>query len=228
MTKPIVILGDTHFPWVNKKALNKAYKLIEELQPSHVIQIGDLYDNYNFSKYRRYVTLMSAQEEITKGRKMAKKMWNTIQEIVPDAKCYQLLGNHDARIEQRVLDKFPEILFLLNLKGLWKFKGVKTMESTKDELFLHDICIIHGHRSSLGDHANFNMMNTACGHSHIGGTVFLRNKKEIFWELNAGWLGDEMAPVFNYPPQKKIRKGTLGLGVIEKVSGKWVPKFVQF
>lgn len=49
----ILILGDTHFPWVSKRALEKVYEFAKEFKPSHIVQMGDLYDFLSHSKFPR-------------------------------------------------------------------------------------------------------------------------------------------------------------------------------
>jgi predicted MPP superfamily phosphohydrolase len=224
-TARIVILGDIHFPWADEKALETVYRDVKLLQPTHVVQIGDLYDEYNFSKYPRNPNLITPDDELARARKMAVAMWAKIQQLAPRAKCVQLLGNHCARISKRIAEALPELSTLAKepLQALFTFDGVETVHDATEEYFIGDVCFMHGHRSKFGDHAKYNQMSTVVGHSHQGGVLFFRNRREVYFELNAGWLGAEKAPVFKYGNQKIIRTWTLGYGVIDARG----PRFVS-
>lgn len=49
----ILVIGDTHFPFHDLNALRKIEDAVEDIRAGTVIQLGDLYDFYAFSKYPR-------------------------------------------------------------------------------------------------------------------------------------------------------------------------------
>lgn len=225
--KKIMIVGDAHFPYVNKKVLRKIIEDIALLQPDVVVQIGDLYDNYMYSRYSKDPDYSSPEQESAKGRAMAEAMWSTVRAKAPGAKCYQILGNHDSRLRKRVADKLPEIGHFLDkpFSDLYKFEGVKTLPSEADELIIDGVLFIHGYLSKIGDHCKRNLMPTVVGHSHVGGTIFHKMRKGVIWELNAGFCADEAALPLQYGPQR-TNKWTTGYGLIIKKNGQWCPSFV--
>jgi hypothetical protein len=224
--KTVFVIGDAHFPWVNKKTLNQVYTAIEREAPhlAAVVQIGDLLDLYNFGRWARSFDIMSPSDEILEGREGAENFWKEIGKIVSrKTSLYQIKGNHDIRIERQVAAKFPEIAGILGLDHLWKFKGVHTVDDARTELKLFGVNYIHGYRSKLGDLMRFMLEPVVCGHSHQGGVAFMKLNKKIIWELNAGFIADlGSVPVGGYTPQKTSHK-TQGYGLVDPYGPRFCP-----
>lgn len=194
-----------------------------------VIQVGDVDDLYNFSKYTKNPNLMSPEAEVSAAREHVERLWARVKKRAPKAKRYQLRGNHDGRVEKRIAENLPEIGVFASrgIRDFYTFDGVTTIHDPTEELILpvagQDVCFMHGHRSKLGDHARYNQLATVTGHSHHGGVVYLRHRDRVFWELNAGWLGDERAPVFRYGNQKLLKTWTKGFGLIDHLGPRFCP-----
>jgi len=223
MKNRILIFGDLHAPFHNKRALKKALELVHTLKPTHVIQIGDLYDQYAFSRFtKKNVDL--PQKELSRGIKAAKDMWDAVQKAHKGVKCFQILGNHDVRLAKRIAEKVPEAqeLFQGFMNELYTFKGVKTIYDDREELRIGDIVFTHGYRSKLGDHSRFFGKRTVVGHSHTGGVVYEQRDGTTIWELNAGFLADEDSEPLRYRPNTTSR-WTLGVGFIDEHGPRFIP-----
>jgi len=217
-----VVLGDTHFPFANNKSVSKAVKLIEELKPRLVLQIGDLYDLYSFSRYPKHPDFMSAREEMRLGRAHASSMWDRIIKASPRSRLVQMRGNHDARAAKRAIEDLPASFHIVEeaIAQAMTFYGVELCD---EQEFIYDrICFMHGFRKH-GEHAEYNNMSTVCGHSHRAGVTYHANRDGSFYELNVGWLGDITAECFTYRSQKALHKTTVGVGVIDNNG----PRFVS-
>lgn len=220
---PTLVLGDLHFPEANQKCLDWVYGLIQQHKPAHVVQIGDLYDFQNFSKYAKTLNYLTPAEELAKASECAGTMWRTITRLVPKADCHQLLGNHDNRAAKRLLEKAPELEGFFRMDSLFRFKGVTTHLDEREEVIIGDICFMHGFRKH-GEHARYNQMSTVCGHTHRGGVVYYQNMRGTYWELNVGFLGDVESPVFRYRNQRKLHGWTNGCGFIDDLG----PRFMEY
>ncbi len=223
----ILVVGDLHLPFQNKAAVRKVLQAIKREKPSHVVQIGDLYDFYNFSRFSKK-NLLTSRKELKAARKAAVDFWQQVGRFAPRAKRYQILGNHDVRATKRVADKVPELVEFVEdaFKPLFTFKGVETIYDTREELKIHGIIFIHGYRSGLGDHMRYNGTSTVCGHSHVGGVVFRQYRGRVIWELNAGYLANEKSEPLKYRPQA-TSNWTLGYGLITIESGRPAkPQFI--
>ena len=222
-----IILGDLHYPFHHEKALKWALKFIENNSSiRNVIQIGDLYDQYFASKHRKDRQLLTPADEINIGRGMARKMWADIHKMVPRAKKYQVIGNHDERIPKRVGELLPEISFLTDKalkKEYYTFPHVKTMESERDELRIVNTLYIHGYMLGFDKHVRKLVTSVVCGHSHRGSVAHVQLGGSPKFELNVGHLADQDALPFNYT-KTKMKDWTLGLGVIDEYG----PRFISY
>lgn len=223
----ILVIGDLHFPFANIEKLKKIYTAISKEKPDMVCQVGDIFDQYNFSKYAKKPGFMKPEKETELMREQALKFWSAVQAAAPNAKCYQLVGNHDVRLAKRIADKIPEASHIISdyMKQMMNFPGVISMSSDRDELKIDGILFIHGYLSKLGDHAKKNLMNVVVGHSHRAGLEFFKSRGKIIWELNVGHVANEKALPLQYG-QQKTKNWTVGYGLLKKVNGLWQPQFI--
>ena len=198
-----VVIGDMHLIWPDADVVNRIMDDIARKPPKFVIQMGDLYDFYNFSKYKKSRNLVMPKTELVTGKAMADKFWNNVKDAAPKAKKYQLIGNHDERVIKMIYEKFPEIESLFDPNSLFKFDSVHTMESESDELIINDTMFIHGYLSKPGDHAKKNGMNVVCAHSHRPGLEVMHYNGRTIYEVNAGYVSNPLAPCFKYGQQKR-------------------------
>ena len=224
MAKTILAIGDTHMPWLSSKAFGRLAKILESEGNKFdaIVQVGDLYDMFSQGRWAHSYDLITPKAEIELGRKQAEEFWRVLQKRCPNAKCFQLIGNHDERPMKRLIEKAPEIASLVDFSHLWKFDGVQTMRTERDELVLDDIIFMHGFRSKLGDHARYNQKSTVCGHSHKGGVVYFPVKDRIIFELNAGYMGDADEVPLQYTKQK-LTQWTHGFAIIDQYGPRFCP-----
>jgi predicted phosphodiesterase len=222
----IAVVGDTHHPWASWSCLNQAAKIIKKESPDIIVQMGDAYDFYSWTRWAKDLNLMTPEEEIQKGRRDFERMWSMLLGSVPHcSEAYQLLGNHDDRVLKQVADKYGEVTAWfdhLDFRKHWRFEGVTLQESSKEELVLHDIVFQHGHAKE-GSHFRHNLMNTVVGHLHRGYTIFDRIRGGVIWELNAGSMIDKTSKVFDYVPGRKFSRYTNGLGFIDEMGPRFIP-----
>ena len=221
--KKILCIGDAHFPWVHKGALEAIYQYIR-VNPdiTDVVQLGDLYDMYSWAKFPRSHMLYTPKAEIELGRAMAEEMWATIGNMLPNARRYQIMGNHDVRPLKKVMELVPEVEIFVEFSKWFEFPGVKTVTDHREWLEIGNVSFTHGHLSTPGAHARSFDRNVVCGHSHKGSVQYLncRDGKMLF-ELNCGYIGDPMSRPMSYTAKNQV-PWTLGFGVIDQ----WGPRFI--
>jgi hypothetical protein len=217
-------ISDTHFPFINRRVLEAYYRYIEKEQPEYAILNGDAWDMYSHGKFPRSHNAFTPREEQALSRKMNEEHWVEVKKASPNVKCYQLIGNHDARPMKRILDAYPEAEDWVSekLKQLFTYDGVTTIYDPREELILGSVAIFHGYRSKLGDHRDYTLMNTVNGHTHSGGVVWRKLRNEMIFELNSGLAGDAEAKGLTYTPQK-ITHWTTGFGAISEYGPMFVP-----
>lgn len=223
MGKTILAIGDTHFPFANKQSLNRIYEITKQVKPQIIVQIGDLYDMFSFGRFPRSLSVIAPKDEVSRGREEAEVMWRWLSRLSPKAKLFQLMGNHDERPLKKILTTFPEAESLLRVKELFEFHDVETLKAERDELIIDKILFMHGFRSKLGDHARHNHMSTVCGHSHQGGSVFMRLGDKTIFELNCGYIADPHCEALSYTRQRRISNWTQGVGLIDANGPRFIP-----
>lgn len=223
--KKTLFIPDTHFPFGHKKTLQFIYDFAKEHQPEIIVQVGDLYDMYSHTKFPRSHNVFMPKEEQQLARAQAEEMWRLLKDICADAKCYQLLGNHDVRPLKRVLEAYPEAEdWIKRMVGeMMSFENVETVLDPRDELMLPgDVMVIHGYKSKLGEHRDHALYSAVCGHQHVGGVVYRQLRGRTLWELNCGLAGDPEAKGLSYTPQK-LTRWTLGFGWLDKYGPRFIP-----
>ena len=222
--KLTLVIPDVHFPFHSQRVLDEIYAWAHKEKPEIVIQIGDLYDMYCHSKFPRSQNVYNPKQEEDLGREGAEKMWLEIKKAVPNARCIQLRGNHEARAVKRTLESAQSLEHIVekHVAGLMTFPGVESIHDSRQEVIIDGIEFIHGHYSGIGKHRDYALMNAVCGHVHVGGTSFKRFKGQTFWELNAGLAGDPESKALSYTSQR-MTHWTPGFGVIWP----WGPQFIS-
>lgn len=224
--KKAIWLGDSHFPFSNSAALRKIVEFVRKFQPEIIGQIGDLYDQYSFSKYTTVRNQFTPQQEMRRGFKMATEMWASLRAAAPRADRFQILGNHDLRIRKRLLERLPDLDLeirqkkLVDLDLLFAFDGVKVDMNYPNEIPFEGYLAIHGFRNK-GEHVKYYHQNVVLGHLHVGGVDTIRAGNKTLWELNCGFLGNPKALVFKYG-ETGLRRWTPGFGLVDDLG----PRFV--
>jgi predicted phosphodiesterase len=224
LTRKVLVIPDTHFPFEDKNALEKLFTVAKDFKPDLVIQIGDLYDMFAYSKYANGISVMTPKDESDRARVCAERMWSRVRKACPNARCVQLVGNHDERPLNKILEKCPENEHVAKswLLDQMSFDGVETILDPKEEFIYDGVCYMHGFRK-FGEHATFNQMNTVTGHLHRGAVQWNQNVDGSYFELNVGMIADKNSPALHYKSQNRISKMTVGFGMIDRLG----PRFVS-
>lgn len=220
----IAAIPDTHFPFCSLPKLAEARRLVKSFKPDIIIQLGDLYDLFSFSKYPRDPSSIpfTPEVECQHGRAQAADMWAKLRFDNKRARLIQISdANHDKRVIKRLEEKAPDLAFIGRdwLRTMLTFDGVELLGS---QFIVDNIMVEHGNRRA-GDHARFNQMNTLTGHTHKARIEYFANRNGPYWEFNCGYLGDSKAPVFGYKNHNRIDDTHTGIGLIEDGQ----PRFVM-
>ncbi len=153
---------------------------------------------------------------------MAEVLWASLQKAAPQAKCYQLNGNHDGeRLRKLVLQAKPELYSIVEefQQARMTFKSVQTVRDYQDHLTLRinnrPTVFTHGFLSTTTKHLHFYKCDVVLGHLHRAEIQYVREYGGVTnWAMNVGYLGDEKAPVFDYTMSVK-KSWTPAIGVID-------------
>lgn len=220
-----LVIGDFHAPFVDQKALRFVINAIKKEQPSNVVQMGDLYDMFSFSRFPKNPDFISPRKEMERAHEQAEDLWASVQKAAPRASCYQILGNHSIRPKSLALEKCPELYPFVakSWADLFKFKGVSTTMDIRDELILDDVVYEHGFYGRPGQHLKENLKCTVIGHTHRPWVHFEKLRNKLLWELNVGYIADPTSEALAYT-RKKWVKWVQGYGLIKD----GIPIFVPF
>jgi len=99
--KTTVIIPDIQYPYHDSLALTKILKVIEDIQPDHVLQIGDAIDFPQVSRWTKgtageYAPTLQKHIDGFKG------LLTQFREAAPKASITWLEGNHDLRLKEFV------------------------------------------------------------------------------------------------------------------------------
>lgn len=230
MGETVLIIPDIHFPWGHPGSLSAIAALCKAYKPTHVVQLGDLMDQYFASRYDKDSNLKQPGSEWAEAGEQAAELWRTVRAAAPGAKCFQLIGNHDVRASKRLREKLSEVDAGLGLSeyiaSQYRFEGVTTLADDKSHLKLQingkPVVFFHGVFSKLIDHLNHFQCSVVVGHSHRAEVQFENRNGKTLFALNAGYLGAPEAPVFRYT-STTIKKWTLGFGLIDAHGPRFIP-----
>jgi len=205
----ILLLGDIHFPAANWPALKKIARFNETYQADLVIQMGDLIDAKAWSSYAKHPEDDSPQLEFDKALKDCQKLAKLFPKMVV------LVGNHEARVEARVLEaRIPKQLVkgiheVVDIPG-WKFH-------LSDDPFVADnIGFIHGDQGAgtIMQKANKLGMSLCCGHTHKASLTYATTFNKQIFAMEVGCLVEVKNAAFKYA-SKSLSQSWVGFAVIE-------------
>lgn len=189
----VVAIPDTHFPFVEPKKLYRAYDIIEEEQPTHIIQLGDAWDMYSQRRFAGSNDVMTPKEELEEGGLCYFNFWKNIHKRAPGAKKFQLSGNHHDRIIKSAMNKSPELLPWLDVATKFntvKQFGVDVIMDSRHELEINGVLYVHGWYHNSFAHARYFNKPVVHGHLHSAGIHMENMKDGRLWSMNCGYLAD--------------------------------------
>lgn len=122
MSKRIVVISDTQMPYEDRKALSAVFHFISDYQPDEVVQIGDLVDYPQPSRWSKG-TREEFEGSIFRDSEYAEKNFLAPLRAIYDGPIGVIEGNHDLR-PRTYLEKYAPALAgtgAFNLDQLLKF-----------------------------------------------------------------------------------------------------------
>jgi hypothetical protein len=170
-----LVVPDLHVPFVSGTFLKLVTKLIKLLEPSYLVQLGDLVDCYYLSNFPKLERSASIKEELEE----AKKILNGWERIMPEGSSVFLLeGNHEKRLKKYIASRCDDLKEII--PSLFDFYDLKQrnlgrlnwhwFENNKwDSCKIGDVIFHHG--SFFNVHcAGTNLARYSCkfvqGHTH--------------------------------------------------------------
>ena len=221
LTGKILLFSDVHIPYQHPRFFEFMQKVIKKKGPfSRVICLGDLPDQYNFSKFVKHPEAESAMEELKRARKEIKKLARIIPELD------YIVGNHESRIYKRAAENSFFAPLIKALPEIYEFpEGWKIIKP----IVQRDLMVVHGDEVAVKGSdipRQFNRVlqkNVIHGHFHAeAGVRYFNNNDKTNWVLSLGCTVNRNAYAFDYGNKFGSRFGVLGCGVL--IDG--VPHFI--
>jgi metallophosphoesterase superfamily enzyme len=180
--RTVVVISDTQIPYHDKRALKGVLRFIAEYQPDEVVQIGDLMDYPQPSRWNKG-SASEFEGSVFSDSEIAKKQFLSPLRDAFDGPVKVLEGNHDLR-PRHYLSKYAPALAesgAFNLDVLLDFEGFGVEMLPDFYEIAPDWIITHGHvggiglrqvagSTALGGAKKF-MKNLIMGHTHRLGMV---------------------------------------------------------
>lgn len=205
----ILVIGDTHFPFMHPDYLAFCLDVKEQFACDTVIHIGDLVDNHAMSFHDTDPDGYSARKEYKEARKLIKQWVDAFPNL------YGLLGNHDLIPHRKAFASGLSNTFMKSFEEAWELP--ETWQWFM-ELEINGVIYTHGTGNSgktpaLSRAENY-MMPVVSGHIHTaGGAYWKHGRRDRIWGLNVGCGVDGSAYAMAYG-RYNTRGDALGCGVV--------------
>ncbi len=212
----VVILGDCHFPFIDRRAWDLALAVIEAAKPTHVCQVGDFADmdavNMHGKEFGRKLDLDKELKSASAGMRELQATCDLV-----GAELDWLEGNHETRLKrymaknasaaESMLKTLPEAI---GFKGTWHEYGSMVWYGQLG--VVHDV----GHAGKYAMHQSLDTAGhcIAIGHTHRAGDTYdgdAKGDRRVC--MNVGWLGN--AAAMTYLPASKKRAWQPGAGIAD-------------
>jgi predicted phosphodiesterase len=200
------VIGDLHAPFARDGWLDFCKKIYKDYKCDYVVQIGDLLDQYAFTRYVRDPDAYGAKHEIELAREMVNQMYKAFP------KGFVVLGNHDTRLAKRAAETgIPKWL----LASYAELIGLPKNWNLGEEIEIDEVKYFHGEGLSANTELAVRKVGQSVvyGHTHKGSIAFKAMKKDLLFAMNVGCLIDQHAYAFEYA-KHALEKSFIGVGVV--------------
>ena len=177
MIEHYIVLPDLHFPFLDPKYLKIVEKLIKDIRPAGIVQLGDFVDWFQISSFDKDPSrLNTAYEDLELYRELLDR-WEKL--LPPGSVFHQIEGNHEDRLRRYIWQRAPQIAKMIrsitemlqfperNRRGRVKFKwhDLSNWQSCK----IGDVYLFHGFY--YNQHVAMTLLNkyhanVVAGHTH--------------------------------------------------------------
>lgn len=204
----VLIIGDTHFPFVKKGYLDFCLDIKRRVKCEQVVHIGDLCDNHAISYHEHDPNGRSPIDEMTEADKHLKEWFKAFPSL------FLCKANHDLVDRKARTEGLPDRLFK-PFRDIWKLpRGWKNEFAFEIDNGRYQ----HGTGYS-GDNAHLkaaynNRQSSVIGHTHANaGVGYIANEKDCIFGMNVGCGIDKDTYAMNYGRDFK-KKPIISCGVV--------------
>ena len=201
--KTLAVIGDTHNPYQDDKAMDTMEQVLIDIQPDYLVYNGDLNDFYQSSAFAKEPSRIG---DFEKDLKSTKDMFKRHAEILPGISRILLEGTHEDRWTKYLQKTSYPVASLqsASVAELYELDNNNIQHVPFEQgLLINDVfLILHGDmaraHSSYTAKAMFEKHGGCgmCNHTHRGGSYYKKDRFGIYgwWEnfclcsLNPDWI----------------------------------------
>lgn len=219
--RKILVLPDTHAPWIDWKAMKEAKKWADKNKPDLVIQLGDLTDQKIWSRWQNDTDDFCPSKEFD----LAEKEMNKLHKMFPEMVI--LRGNHDERVKTKAIENGIPGKMFNDVNEVFDFEGWKWVERGEHIIVKTPKGKIHFmHGDEMGGNpaqkSRILGMSIIQGHTHKASITYTKTPENHFFGAEMGCLIDTPSKATRYAQANPVGI-SIGFGVVED----GVPKFIS-
>ena len=223
----LVVLSDMQIDYEDTKTLSAVHEFVRDFAPDTIVLNGDIIDFTSLSHFRLTLaerTALEYQLDRLEGE------LHHLRDIAPAARIVYVLGNHEARLADYLVEHAPELAFLGD-RGVLSFAsithladyGVELIEPYGAAYEWHGVTITHG-KLIRQNTARANMETEGgsgiTGHTHKLGSYFKTDRNGAHGWFESGCLCDLGATPPAVPGIRNWQQGFIvGYGVHAEDTG---------
>lgn len=222
---PVGVFADPHAPFTHKGYIQFIKDTFRKHKVQRIVCLGDLFDQYCFSRHEKDPEAMNQHQEIDKACEVLKDLFKAFPEgeLIP--------GNHDERLLKLACRSGIGRRFVQSYRDLFGLpKGWNIHEKG---LIMDGVMYKHGEgcsgKNGALDAALHARMSVAIGHFHsLAGCQYQFNSVSTVFGMNVGCGVDEQSYAFAYGRNSKD-KSILGCGIVfSESNATFVPMGPQY
>ena len=205
----VLIIPDTHSPWMHPHALDFLSDLKREYKPDKIVHLGDEFDAHSLGKWSHDPDGLSAGDEYKKALAQIKPLYKLFPNV---SIC---TSNHSARPFRKAFESgIPKVY----MRAYREFMEAPLGWRWEDSFEIDKVIYIHGEGFSGRDGAikaaTGHRKSLVCGHIHsFAGVTYLAGHHDQIFGFNCGALIDYKAYAFAYG-RNLSNKPVMGAGIV--------------
>lgn len=187
-----LILPDLHIPHHDKKSLHLIFKIIDDIKPERIIQLGDLFDFYQISRFNKEPKRVL---EFQKDLNELDMFFYELRKIYKKDFIY-IEGNHEIRLI-KWLWQHPEVYSLKKINNIPSLFNLEKYSIRYFPYFTYkSVYFKHGNyvstKSSYSAKLEYDAEGTSgvSGHTHRLGIYYVQNRNGFHTWYEMGHLTD--------------------------------------
>jgi len=192
----VLVISDLHIPFEDKGLVELVvFDFGKDFKPDTIILNGDVVDNYSLS---RYLKIPSKSQPLEVELLEAEQFLRRLRAAFPAARIIYVFGNHEFRLEAKLLSLMPELYTTLGLESLLHLEELRievVHEPYKENFWMyHEWAVGHFDKAvgNAGATAMSLLRNKGCSvvqaHTHRCGVSYITGLTETMIGIESGCL----------------------------------------